>query len=83
MFESEEKSPHRLLVPLPKTNNGSFDDMEDDKVGQGEAVGEQTKEDSDEEEDTDEAPGPLDPQLQREFARLVVCQNKLAHPQHM
>ena len=65
MLESKEKSPHKLPVPLPKTKNGSFDDMEDAKAGQRKVVGEQAKEESRDDEKTDESPrGHMHPQLQ-------------------
>ena len=54
MLELEEKSPHRLSVLLPKTKHGSFDDMEDTEARQGEAVGEQVKEEFRGNDKTDE-----------------------------
>ena len=60
MFESEEKSPHILPVPLPKTKNGSSDDIKDNKAGPGDVVEgaarEQVEEDSGEEDETNEGP---------------------------
>ena len=59
-LESEEKSPHKLPMPLPKAKNGSSDDMEDEEAGRGKViekvVREQPKEGSREEDKTDEAP---------------------------
>ena len=47
MLESEQKSPHKLPVPLHKTKNGSSDNKEDNEAGLGDAaegaMGEQPK----------------------------------------
>ena len=79
MHESKEKAFYRLSVPLPKSKDGVSIDMEEDEEGEAvAAIGEQAEDDSDNtEEDTVDLPTAL----QREFSKLSVHQDELAHRQ--
>ena len=39
MLEFEDKSHHKLLLPLPKSKDGAQDDIEDDEEGEAPKVG--------------------------------------------
>ena len=77
MHESEEKSTHRLPMPLPKIKHGEVDDMEVEDAAEEQAeeeLGDNTK--------ADEA--PLDQQqMQVHFERFAVHQDELARRQQM
>ena len=69
----KKSPPHRLPVPLPKSKNGSSEDLEDVEAGQGEAARERVEVESVDDDETDEVlGGHMHLQLQQEFARLAV-----------
>ena len=59
MQEFEDKSHHRLSLPLPKSKDGAPDDMEDDEEGEAPKAGQQDDEDSNDKEDTADLPPAL------------------------
>ena len=68
MLESEEKSHHRLPLSLPKSKDGASDNMEDEDE-EDPTVGQQSEEDSHEEDPEADLPDVL----QSAFARLSTC----------
>ena len=78
MIESEEKSHHRLQLPLPKANDEALDDTEDEE-GKAPATGQQSEEDS---KDKDDTANLLDA-FQGDFSKLSVCQAELVCKQQM
>ena len=72
MHELEEKSTHRLPMPLSKIKHRDADDMEAEDV-----VEEQAEEELGDDTKGDEAPRDQQ-QMQVQFERLAVRQDKLA-----
>ena len=59
MMESEEKSHHRLPLPLLKLKDEALDDMEEKKEEEAPPAGQQSEEDSKDEDDTADFPDAL------------------------